>query len=415
MPEHHLIFGHFIVLKECIQALPRNTTMHVVVRHMARRFSNGVFCLNLWPFNMAVFIISDPVLASQVEAAFLDKPEAICTTMEVISGGPSLMTMYGNTWKKWRGLFNAGFAAGYVIGLAPAIADEVAVFCNLLQDRTKAGTMFQLEEYTLRFTFDVIGRVTLDARLHYQTQGSALADCLRRQVYWTPFGTTFNPFRRYLSPRPVVQKYNSYRMNQYLDEEIDKRGSIIEGGFQKMAKPQLRMFLYAGHDTKSSTLLYCFILLHRHQKFSPKSELNTTKFSALNPLSSIHKEVLRIFPPAATLREGRSDLVLVDDKDRQYPTRGCNIWVLDLAMHHCEDVFLKASRRALEWGPRSCIGQSLAQLELKVALVMKARMFDIAPAGGNMTVDGNRVYQAEMGGGGAHPVDGFPVRVTSRV
>ncbi|KAI0520761.1 hypothetical protein F5B22DRAFT_644507 [Xylaria bambusicola] len=73
-------------------------------------------------------------------------------------------------------------------------------------------------------------------------------------------------------------------------------------------------------------------------------------------------------------------------------------------------------------GERSCIGQTLAQMELKVALVMTMRTFDIIPAyaewdglhpkKGIKTVNGNRAYQAEMGGGGAHPADGFPVLVT---
>jgi cytochrome P450 len=84
----------------------------------------------------------------------------------------------------------------------------------------------------------------------------------------------------------------------------------------------------------------------------------------------------------------------------------------------------KASWRAFEWGPRACIGQTLAQLELKIALVMTVRMFDIDiayeewdklhPKKGIRTVDENRAYQAEMGGGGAHPADGLPVKVTLR-
>lgn len=51
MPDYHPVFGHFIALKESIQVLPRNTVMHVVVQHMAKQFPNGIFYLNLWPFN----------------------------------------------------------------------------------------------------------------------------------------------------------------------------------------------------------------------------------------------------------------------------------------------------------------------------------------------------------------------------
>ncbi|KAI0431594.1 cytochrome P450 [Xylaria sp. FL1042] len=446
---------------------------------------------------------ANPTVAAQVESAFLDKPSEMCDTMEIINGGPSLMTMHGSTWKQWRGLFNPGFAAGYITQLAPAVADEVAVFCTILQNLAKKGEVYQLEEYTLRLTFDVIARVTLDARLQYQEHGSALADCLRRQVYWTPFGTSFNPIRRYLSPRPLVQRYNSYRMNQYLDVEIEKRfeeltasrrdrpqgsrapvrsiislamdkylndvgdtGELSKQAFKEIAKPQLRMFLYAGHDTTSSTLLYCFLLLSQHPEVLSKvraehDQVFGSDFSTTNCLQLINgdptllnqipytlgviKEVLRIFPPAGSLREGRQDIVLVDEDGRQYPTENCHIWTLSLAMHHhpkaCAkpDDFIperwlvdpedplhpsKGSWRAFEWGQRSCIGQTLAQLELKVALVMTARMFDITPAYDEWdklyprksvkSVDGNRAYQAEMGGGGAHPANGFPVRVRMR-
>ncbi len=202
-----------------------------------------------------------------------------------------------------------------------------------------------------------------DARLRYQTQGSALADCLRKQVYWTPFGTTFNPFRRYLSPRPLMQNYNSYRMDQYLDTEIDKRfeelalarasskesssksKSIIslsmdkymenlghsressKKAFKKLAKPQLRMFLFAGHDTTSSTLLYCYFLLSSHPtvlsrvryehdgvfgpNFSAEDVKQTiasepTLLNQITYTSAVIKEVLRLFPPAASMRNGRS-------------------------------------------------------------------------------------------------------------
>ncbi|KAG8163238.1 hypothetical protein KVR01_006535 [Diaporthe batatas] len=494
MPTYHPVFGHFIALKECIQALPRNSTIHLVVQLMARQFPEGIFYLNLWPFNSTLMVVTDPFVASQVENAFLDKPEAMCSTLEVINGGPSLMTMHGATWKKWRGLFNQGFAPGYITGLAPAMAEEVAVFCDLLRKLAGQDQVFPLEEYTLRLTFDIIGRATLDARLRYQTQGSALAECLRRQVLWTPFATTYNPFRRWLTIRPFIQKYNSYRMNRYLDVEIEKRfkeralagsmsspsksvislamekelgaGQMSEKTFKEVVKPQLRMFLFAGHDTTSSTLLYCYLLLSRHPEvlamvraehdkvFGPDfstehcSSMIASDPTLLNEIPytlAVTKEVLRIFPPAASLREGRPDLILTDEQGRQYPTEGCHIWTLSLVMHHRPDVFIrpeefiperwlaspgdplypkKGSWRAFEWGARACIGQTLAQLELRVVLVMTARMFDITPAydewdrmhprTGMKTANGERVYQAELGGGGAHPADGFPVRIALR-
>jgi cytochrome P450 len=254
-------------------------------------------------------------------------------------------------------------------------------------------------------------------------------------------------------------------MDKYLDD-VEDEDEVSKTAFKQLAKPQLRLFLYAGHDTTSSTLLYSYLLLSRHpavlskvraehdkvfgSKFSLDSITRTitddpTLLNQLPYTLAVIKEVLRLFPPAGIMRNGRSDVFLADEQGQRYPTEGCHIWMLSLAMHHNPEVFVqpedfipdrwlvgpedplhpkKASWRPFEWGPRACIGQTLAQLELKVALVMTARMFDITPAyeewdklhprKGIKTVDGNRAYQAEMGGGGAHPVDGFPVKITLR-
>lgn len=96
-----------------------------------------------------------------MQALELEKPSILCEPLNTLTGGPSLITMQGPIWKKWRTLFNPGFSAGYMMGLAPLIADEVSIFCGLLRERVKRGEMFQLEDLTLKLTIDVIGSVTL--------------------------------------------------------------------------------------------------------------------------------------------------------------------------------------------------------------------------------------------------------------
>ncbi|KAF2119242.1 AflN/verA/monooxygenase [Lophiotrema nucula] len=502
MPKHHPIFGHLAALKESIQGLPRDCTMHVVIKNISKRFPNGVFYMDLWPFSRTLMVITSHTAATQVENAFLDKPASVTAPLEILTAGPSLITMHGGAWKKWRGLFNPGFSAGYMIGLAPAIADEVAVFCRLLQDQAKQSSTFQLEEYTLRLTFDIITHVALDSRIHYQTAPHLLPQALRNQILWTSFGTTFNPVRRYLSPRPFVHWWNSRKINRYLAEEVGARfeeqrqdfkkpqgdqrrsksvlslalnkylqeegdrGEASKITFIENAIPQLRAFLFAGHDTTSSTLQFCFFVLSKYpevlgrirveldQVFSTDSsidkvhdviEANPQLLNQIPYTFAVIKEVLRLYPPAGALREGRAGFVVADEEGHRYPTEGCNVWILPLAIHHNPKIFVKPDEfiperwtvgpedplyppkgawRVFEWGPRACIGQTLALLELRVALVMTTRLFDIKPAyeewdemhppKGEKMVDGERCYQCEKGGGTSHPSDGFPCKVTLR-
>lgn len=161
MPEFKLLAGHFLALKGILMHLPTNTTMHTTMHQLSKQFPSGIFYVNLWPFFGNILVVTTPSGQAQVQALELGKPPILCEPLDTLTGGPSLITMRGATWKKWRTLFNPGFSAGYMIGLAPAIADEVAIFCGLLRERVKHGEMFQLEDLTLKLTIDVIGSVTL--------------------------------------------------------------------------------------------------------------------------------------------------------------------------------------------------------------------------------------------------------------
>jgi sterigmatocystin biosynthesis cytochrome P450 monooxygenase len=164
MPKFHLLAGHFLTLKDAIEALPPNVVMHHAFWRMSKQFPDGIFYVNLWPFARTILVVTTPTGATQAQELQLPLPPDIVKPMEVITGGPSLLTMpVGPEWKRWRKAFSPGFSEGYMIGLAPAIAQEVAVFRKLLLEKctSSESDVFQLEEMTLKLTFDVIASVTL--------------------------------------------------------------------------------------------------------------------------------------------------------------------------------------------------------------------------------------------------------------
>lgn len=522
MPDAHPVFGHLLVMKREAAALPADTIVHNVVWKIAReQFPGGAYYLHLWPFSQRLLIVADAHMASQVEGLGLGKGDNLVGPIEAITGGPSLMTMEGATWKRWRRLLSTGFSAGYLASLAPIIADEVATFRELLIKKCQEAPggrseVFQMEEMTVRMTFDVIGRVVLDARLHYQTRNNPLAAALRSSIEWTSWRGQMNPLTKYLTISPIVHWLNGRTMNQCIGHEIDKRlaerlgggakeksddhdlkdtskqsksivslliddllleagseeGKHVKEADKSTMTSQLRAFLFAGHDTSSSALTYSYYLLSKHPAtFDRLVAEHDAVFGAepADALAQIHadpyklnqlpyttaliKETIRLFPPSGSMRVGRPGAFLVDETGRRFPTENCSVWTLSLAIHHDARYWVEpesflperwlaepgdrlyvnktsgAAWRPFEHGPRSCIGQSLALLELKIALVLTAREVNVVPAyeewdklhpkkgtGGKAglvkTVDGNRVYQAEKGA--AHPADGFPVRVELR-
>ena len=161
MPAFRLLAGHFGALREAMTSLPANATIHTVLTQLSTRFPSGMFYINMWPFHGTWLIVTTPSGASQCQALNFRKPEIVSRPLEVVAGGPNLSSMNGETWKRWRSLINPGFNPNYMVGLVPLIADEVAVFCDLLRKRARQGKVFQLEDMALRLTMDTIGTVAL--------------------------------------------------------------------------------------------------------------------------------------------------------------------------------------------------------------------------------------------------------------
>ncbi|KAK5459567.1 hypothetical protein LTS15_003696 [Exophiala xenobiotica] len=228
----------------------------------------------------------------------------------------------------------------------------------------------------------------------------------------------------------------------------------MNSSFRALAIDSIKTFIFAGHDTTSATISYAMYLLHLHKDVHAKlvAELDrvyscsspeassggttttttTTTTNAaeiiaqriisdphsinkLEYMTAVIKEVLRLFPPASTLRELLRPLDIAAVKDTVLPAAGCNsdnpgnpgkksyplagfhIWPVAHMIHRNEAYFPdpvkfvperfipsqtpyphaklhtpagKDAWRPFEKGPRNCIGQELAMIETKIALAL---------------------------------------------
>lgn len=252
-------------------------------------------------------------------------------------------------------------------------------------------------------------------------------------------------------------------LDTYLEEQTGTDVvNEMDATFKKFAISQMKIFVLAGHDTTSSTLCYIYYLLSTSpsalervraehtfvfgSNLDQTSSLITSNPYILNQLPytlAVIKEALRLFPAGSSTRDGDASFALTDD-GQHYPTEGCIVWSLHQAIHReplywpQPDTFrperwlvqpddplypVKGAFRPFEFGPRNCIGQELAMLEIKLVMVMTIREFDIRATfeeweavngrkGPNM-VNGEIAYQSLEGTN--RPRDGFPCRVTAAV
>ncbi|PKY00379.1 putative cytochrome P450 [Aspergillus campestris IBT 28561] len=495
MPEWSWITGHLLVLNKYLKTLPRDVSVNLAVRDLALEYgATEIFLLDMWPIYPAELVVYDPDAAIQITSKWnLPKTEKFAHAMTPITGGPSLIAMGGAEWKRWRALFNPGFSAASMTDLVPSIVDSAQVFCDKLRDRVGKG-LFLLDDLTTRLTMDVILKVTLDADLDYQRSDNPLATALNKVTTWHSF---WDPRILAHPLRPFIQRYYGSVMDRYIRTELDKRFSEahdnnstkrgksvislaleayrtsndgdhdpnhLDESFARYATHQIRLFLFAGNDTTSSTIVYIYHLLSQHPAILARlrSEHDTIFGTDPNPAellrarpallndctytTAVIKETLRLYPPAATLRQGASNHTFTDRHGTLYPTDGLATLVLHPASHANPRVWPRPTEflperflvpeshalhpvpgayRPFEHGPRACIGQTLVFREIQAVLALTVREFDVKPAyeewdamragwGGEgvKTVWGDRAYQTDRAG--THPADGYPCRVVAR-
>lgn len=258
--------------------------------------------------------------------------------------------------------------------------------------------------------------------------------------------------------KPVIDlALDTYLLGQGVDE---KRERPMEETFKTMSMNQIKLFIFAGHDTTSSTLCYIYYLLQKNTKMQKKlhAELDdvfgtdlaktagliTETPHLLNKLPytvAVIKETLRLFAPASSVRVGEPNFFLNVD-GVQYPTDGIGVWSVARASHHNPSLWpdaeafipdrwlvpegdplypVKGAFRPFEFGPRNCIGQEVVMLETRIIMALTVREFIVEPSYAEFDrrmgrvpkrFNGERAYQVLFGS--AKPADGMPCRVRMR-
>ena len=225
-----------------------------------------------------------------------------------------------------------------------------------------------------------------DTQLNSQTQDNPFVNALRMQVRWLTFGADVNPLTRYNPIRPFVHWYNLRLMNRYVSREVDDRvaklrnqgdhsahgnKSIIElilttymaekvarsnhpmdSTFKRFTMSQIKLFLFSGHDTTSSTVCYIFYVLAinpavlarvraEHALIIGRDVSRTASLITLDPFLlnklpytlAVIKETLRMYPTVSSTRAGEPNFNVSDDAGRLFPTDGFLVWANPQTIH----------------------------------------------------------------------------------
>ncbi|KAF3924432.1 hypothetical protein AA313_de0208016 [Arthrobotrys entomopaga] len=481
-------------MADIAQSMPLDVHPQVQLPFLFKKYDlndSGVLYLDLWPIGTSMVVISNPDLAYQVSQAHsLPKAEEqLDPILNPLSGPGNLVSISGPTWKFWRTVFNPGFAVQHLMTLMPGIVKDCETFCQVMEERAKQGKVVNLERHTTCLTIDIIGRAILDTELNTQVKTHPLVEAFKSQINWLAPANSYNPWLIWHPLRPFVFWWNQRIMRGTLGSMLDQRfrqrnpngtsnkrsKPIIDlaletylkekGGqvetmdeeFRTNAITQMLVFMFAGHDTTSSTVCYIFHRLSQNPEKMARarkelddifgSDIDNAAamlreepqlLSKMEYCTAIIREILRMYPPASSIRFGEPGFYMKDPKTGQlYPTEDLMVWIASLPVHvdgnywkdprefrperWLEEDVPKEAWRAFERGIRNCIGQELALIEMKVIMALTLRRFEIeAQRQPNATnglgeVCGEHVYQVLAGS--AKPKGGMPsiVKLAPRI
>ena len=121
-----------------------------------------IYYLDTWPFGPQMLVVASTDGLHQItQEHSLPKYHALKEFLKPIAEGLDIVTMEGDLWRTWRGIFNPGFSAGHLMGLTKDIVEETDRFCDILQEYSRNGKIFRMKHLTDNLTMDIIGRVVL--------------------------------------------------------------------------------------------------------------------------------------------------------------------------------------------------------------------------------------------------------------
>jgi cytochrome P450 len=332
--------------------------------------------------------------------------------------GKGLLTTHGEAWRNQRRLIQTGFKD---LGMLSSIMqDSLAESLRDFDREVRLGPI-DIYSHLMKMTFAMVARSLFGARLKDEDIGlvsrtiCTVQEFIVRQTlqpYLNPWFAVSGELRKHEDMRTradaVLLEYIRKRRHgppghDLLQGLMDARYSDGEGMSDDLVLSESMQLLVAGHETSSNALSWILYLLTTHpdclekvrQEFhsvlgtAPLCHADVLKFDCT--LRMIH-ETLRLYPPFWMIDR----MAVADDQvgDMMIP-RGSTVIVYVYGAHHASrfwqnpeqfdpDRFTREEMKGrmpftflpFGGGPRVCIGQHYAMLQILMILSELIRRYD---------------------------------------
>jgi len=361
-PQHptDLVWGHLRLMGNHIRRHKPDAHIDMAFADMHRALgSPPLMFLDSRPLNEPVLLVANYETADLVIKASdrfptsPPKPLSSLNRLFYLFGPTSLFAETGEDWKRLRKRFNPGFAPSYLASFTPDILDKGLIFLDRLDALAKSADTFPLMHYTTRLTFDVIGKVVMEADFDAQRDDheagparelirlyEALLEAYSGEHHNLPWWLTPKKvWRRSGLASQVCAVLSQLVRAKHAELQTEKASSkparsvlslslkdvdVLTPKAVDETVDQLRTFLFAGHDTTSILISWALYELSRTPRAlaAVRAELDTVLGAdATDPpavrarildrdpslqhmpyIAAVVKETLRLHPPAGASR-----------------------------------------------------------------------------------------------------------------
>ena len=334
--------------------------------------------------------------------------------------GKGLLTTHGEAWKTQRRLIQKGFAPKQLEALTAIMQDSLAESLRDFEQQVQDGPV-DIYSQLMKMTFAMVARSLFGAKLKDEdievvsNTICTVQEFIVRQTiqpYLNPWFEVTGELRKHEKMRAradgILMEYIKARRqqepgNDLLQTLMDARYSDGEGMSDELVLSESMQLLVAGHETSSNGLSWLLYLLSSRpdclervrQEFDSvlgDAPLGFADVPKLEFTTQVIQEGLRLYPPFWMIDR----MAIGDDQvgDVVIP-RGSTVIVYVYGAHHAPgywespenfdpERFLKGSEKLrtpftylpFGGGPRVCIGNHYAMLQILMILSELLRKYD---------------------------------------
>ncbi|KAH8245839.1 hypothetical protein KR038_005016 [Drosophila bunnanda] len=380
------------------------------------------------------FILSSQTLISKSDVYDLTHPWL----------GLGLLTSTGSKWHKHRKMITPAFHFNILQDFHEVMNENSSKFIEHLRGLATGDNIFDFQDETHYLTLDVICNTAVGVSINaMENRSSSVVQAFKDMCYNMKM-RAFSPWKRNDMLYRLAPEYPKYSTtlrtlqdftNDIIEKRIKARNSGIESKTQgdefsrkKMAfldtllsstvdgRPltsqelyeEVSTFMFEGHDTTTSGVGFAVYLLSRHPEEQQKlfeeqcevmgdsglgRDATFQEISQMKYLDLFIKEAQRLYPSVPFIgRFTEKDYVIDGDLVPKGTTLNLGLMMLGYNDRVFKDPLKFRPERFEEQkpgpfeyvpfsaGPRNCIGQKFALLEIKTVVSKVVRNFQVLPA-----------------------------------